>query len=111
MEQKMKSNKSTTTASAVLWASAFLLAALVIIQAGSLEGNPAYAEMSVSSDGYTLLTTDAGSGGETAPDELLYVIDSREEVLLLYEIEDVRKGQIILRDGGSLRNLFQNARR
>ena len=111
MDKKMKSSKSTTTAAAVLWASAFLLAALVIIQAGSLAGNPAYAEMGLSSAGYTLLTTDAGSGGETSPDELLYVIDSRDEVLLLYEIEDVRKGQIILRDGGSLRNLFQNARR
>jgi hypothetical protein len=107
----MQRHKSINTAAAVLWASAFLLAALVIVQAGRLPGNPAYAEMALESGGYTLLTTDSGRGGDAAPNELLYIIDSREEVVLVYEIEDARQNQIILRDGGSLQNLFATGRR
>jgi len=107
----MQRHKSINTAAAVLWASAFLLAALVIVQAGRLPGNPAYAEMGLESGGYTLLTTDSGRGGDAAPNELLYIIDSREEVVLVYEIEDARQSQIILRDGGSLQNLFATGRR
>ena len=107
----MQRSKSINTAAAVLWASAFLLAALVIVQAGRLPGNPAYAEMGLESGGYTLLTTDSGRGGDAAPNELLYIIDSREEVVLVYEIEDARQNQIILRDGGSLQNLFATGRR
>jgi len=107
----MQRHKSINTAAAVLWASAFLLAALVIVQAGRLPGNPAYAEMGLESGGYTLLTTDSGRGGDAAPNELLYIIDSREEVVLVYEIEDARQNQIILRDGGSLQNLFATGRR
>jgi hypothetical protein len=107
----MQRHKNINTAAAVLWASAFLLAALVIVQAGRLPGNPAYAEMGLESGGYTLLTTDSGRGGDAAPNELLYIVDSREEVVLVYEIEDARQSQIILRDGGSLQNLFTAGRR
>jgi hypothetical protein len=100
-----------TAATAVLWASAFLIAALVIVQAGRLPVNPAYADMAVAEGGYTLLTTDSGRGEDAAPNELLYVLDSREEVILVYEIEDARQKQVFLRDGGSLRNLFITGRR
>lgn len=108
----MQKHKSmNTAATAVLWASAFLLAALVITQAGRLPANPAYAETAVEAGGYTLLTTDSGRGEDSAPNELLYILDSREEVVLIYEIEDARQKQILLRDGGSLRNLFIAGRR
>ena len=99
------------TAAAVLWSSAFLLAGLVITQAGKLPINPAYGDMGVQRNGYTLLSTDSGRGEDAAPDELLYVIDSRGETLLVYEIEDARKQSILLRGGGNLQNLFRNARR
>ena len=39
------------------------------------------------------------------------VIDSRDEVLMIYDIEDARRGAIILRSGGSLANVFSSARR
>lgn len=102
---------SIDTPAAILWASAFLLAALVIVQAGRLPGNEAHAEMGVQFDGFTLLTTDSGRGEDAAPDELLYVLDSRAEMLYVYEVDDARNGTILLRDGGSLRNLFSNAAR
>ena len=98
------------TSAAVLWASAFVIAALTILQAGRFAGPAAHAEMSSSSGDYTLVTTDSGRGGDVDPDELLYVIDNRDQVLMVYEIEDARRRQVFLRDGGSLDNLFRRAR-
>ena len=99
------------TSSAALWASAFVIGALTIVQAGRLPGPAAHAEMVSGRSDYTLLTTDSGTGGDSNPDELLYVIDNRDQVILVYEIEDAREKRMILRDGGSLQNLFRAARR
>jgi hypothetical protein len=96
---------------AALWASAFVIAALTIVQAGRLPQNAAFGEMATNRGDYSLLTTDSGLGGDVQPNELLYVIDSRAEVLLVYEIEDARSGRVVLRDGGSLSGLFRAARR
>ena len=62
--------------------------------------------MGVSGNGYTLITVDSGRGKDAAPNELLYIIDNHSGVLLVYEIEEARRKQIELRDGGSLRALF-----
>ena len=93
-----------------LWASAFVIAALVVTQAGRLPAPAAYAETTSSQADYTLLTADSGRGGDEAPDEVLFVIDNRDQVLLVYGIDDVRRHQVILRDGGSLDALFRRAR-
>ena len=106
----MNQNKNVNASAAALWASAFVIGAMIIMQAGRLPGNAAHAEMATDRGSYTLLTCNSGKGGETDPDELLYIIDSREQVLLVYEVEDARKGQINVRDGGSLDALFQRAR-
>jgi hypothetical protein len=95
---------------AALWASAFVLAALVIVQAGRYPGKAAQAEMTATRGSYTILTTDAGRGGDTNPWELLYLIDSRDQILLVYEIEDARQNTMHLRDGASLEYLFRVAR-
>lgn len=93
--------------SAVLWASAFVIAALIIIKAGDLPANQAHARMAVSSGDFTLVTAHSGKGDDEDPDEVLYVLDSRSETLLVYEIGDVRQADAVrLVDGGSLRNLF-----
>ena len=93
-----------------MWASAFVIGALVILQAGRLPQPAAYAEM-VGTDGdYTILTTDAGRGGDIDPNEVLYVIDNRDQVIMVYQIDDARRHQIILRDGWSLDGLFRRAR-
>lgn len=94
-------------AAAVLWASAFLIAALVIVQAGRLQSNPAHADMVQERGDYTLMTTKSGREDNT----VLYVMDGRTQTLLVYEVEDVQRGLVFLRDGGSLDMLFQAARR
>jgi len=105
----MTSKPRINQAAAVLWASAFVIVAMIIVQGGKLTGPTAHAEMATGKDPYSLLTVDSGRGGDTNPDELLYVINSREGVMLVYEIEDARQRNIILRDGGQLENLFQAA--
>jgi len=105
-----KQSTSVNGSAAILWASAFVIMALIIIQAGRLPGNAALAATTADRGSYTLMTADAGKGGETRPNELLYVIDSREQMLLVYEVEDVRRKQMVLRDGHSLDMLFQKAR-
>lgn len=111
----MPTTSSRTTrfnsSTAALWASAFVILALIIVQAGRLPGNPAHAAVVADRGSYTLMTADSGKGGDTEPDEVLCVIDSREQILLVYEVEDTRRGGIILRDGYALGELFTRARR
>ena len=91
----------------VLTAAAFILGALVIMQAGRLPGQPAYGEAAVFGNAYTILTADSGRGGDEQPDEIIVVIDNRAEVIMSYEVEG-QQGGIIARDGGSLPFLFRN---
>lgn len=95
---------------AVLWASAFIIGALVIIQAGKLPGQAAYAEMASSRGDYSVMTTNSGRGGDADPDELVYVIDNRDQVLLVYEVEDAKRGGVLLKDGWNLSIMFNRAR-
>lgn len=104
------SRNTMNSAVAVLWASAFVIAAMIIVQAGQLPGNAAHAGMVADRGSYTLLTGSSGRGGETQPDDVLYVIDSREQFLLVYEIDDYRKKQIPMRVGYELEGLFQRAK-
>jgi len=107
-------NKHTqlSPAAAILWASAFLLVAIIIMQAGKLPGSAAYAEMATSHADYSALTTTSGLGGGSGGDsyQVLYIIDNRDETLMVYQIDDARTGRIELRGGGSLVNLFRRAR-
>lgn len=108
--QNEQSTISINPAPAILWASAFVLAALVIMQAGRLPMNAAHADMTAERGSYTLLTSGTGRGKDVDPYELLYVIDSREQIMLIYEVEDARKKQIILRETYDLNQQFQRAR-
>ena len=94
----------------VLWASAFVIGAVIILQAGRLPERAAHAEVEASLGDYVLLTARTGRGPETRPNEVLYVIDNREQVLMVYELEDAQRGSIVVRGGGPLQNLFVNAR-
>jgi hypothetical protein len=105
-----ENNANFNAGAAVLWASAFVILAMIIVQAGRLQGNAAHAEMVADRGSYTLMTADSGRGGDEDPDEILYVIDSREQTLLVYEVEDARKRQISFRQGEPLDLLFQRAR-
>jgi hypothetical protein len=101
---------SPAIAQAILWGCAFLLAAVVILKAGSLPEHPAWAGMATGGAGYTLVTADAGRGGDTKPNELLYVLDGRGETLYVYEIEDAKDRRITLVGGNTLPGLFRAAR-
>ena len=103
-------NQKINGSAAVLWASAFIIAALVIIQAGELPGQSAYAEMASSRGDYSVITTNSGRGGDADPDELVYVIDNRDQVLLVYEVEDAKRGGITFRHGWNLHTVFNQAR-
>lgn len=103
-------NRSRTRSAAALWASAFVIAALAIVQAGRLPGNSAYAETASELGDYTLLTARTGKGPEDRPNESLWVIDNREQVLIVYELENAQRGTLTVRGGGSLHNLFMQAR-
>ena len=106
----MRTRTKIDTASAVLWMSAFLLAALVIIQAGRLPENRAYADMAVSDSGFTIVTAPSGRGQEFDPDEVLYVLDSHSESLLVYWVEDARTTGLQVVDGGFLPAMFVRGR-
>jgi hypothetical protein len=95
----------------VLWASAIIVAALVIIRAGTLPANRAAADTAAQGNGFSVVTANSGRGADADPYELVYVIDSRADVLLVYEVSDARQGGVGLLGGGSLENLFRRARR
>ena len=107
----MSRSQNISSSAAALWASAFVIAAMIIVQAGRLPGQTASAEMTATRADYSVMTTNSGRGGDQDPDELLYVIDNRDQVLLVYEIEDVRRRQVVLRVGWSLPFQFASARR
>lgn len=110
-----RSNRSNRLhpAGAVLWASAFVVSALAIMQAGRLAPNPAYADAVSTDDGFSLLTTPSGLGGGDRPYDLLYVIDSTDETMFIYWIENATNptsSRLTLMDGAYLPALFNAAR-
>ena len=103
--------KTTAIPQAILYASAFILAALVIITAGRLPENSAHANMAaVGTGGYTLLTAPTGLGTLEQPFELLYVIDNQSQMLFVYAVENAADRRVTLRTGASLPTLFRNGR-
>jgi len=85
-----------------LWVSAGVLAALTIVQGAGLLDRPAYADMVADTSGYTIMTTDGGT------DEILVVIDDRQETLMVYRHQNRERLQLLDRE--SLPDLFTRAR-
>ncbi len=103
--------RTTTTASALLLVSAFLIAALVIFQAGNIPERTAHAGDAVTgSEGFTLLTVSSGFGKDARPYEFCYVIDNHDEMLYVYEVPQASDKRIVLRYGTPLPSLFTQAR-
>ncbi len=101
-------------ASPVLWASAFVIAAMAIMQAGRFAPNPAYAGMAVSTDeGFSMVASSSGRGPADRPYDLVYIIDSSEESLYIYWIENANTpatSRLQLRGGAFLPTLFTAGR-
>ncbi len=70
--------RNENPASPALWASAFVLIALILTQAGRLVGNSASAEMVSQSGAYTVMTADGGTS------DILVVLDARSERVHVY---------------------------
>lgn len=100
-------------AAAALWASAFILGALTIVQAGRMPGSAAYGESANSSpSGSSVVTIATGLGPDNKPYEALWVLDARSEIVSIYYIENANSGEksLLLRHMISLPDLFAAAR-
>jgi hypothetical protein len=99
------------TSAAVLWASAIIVLALILVTAGRLPENPAHAAMATTGNGgFTLVTAPSGFGPADKPYEILYVIDNTSQMLYVYAIDSASDRRILLRSGASLPALFRAGR-
>ncbi len=90
-------------ATAPLWASAIVVLALILTQAGrGAAGSIAKAEMVHGTGGYTIMTADGGT------DDVLLVLDNRNEELFVYQVANQRS--VDLKERLSLTKLFADAR-
>lgn len=95
-----------------LWASAFVLAGLLVMSAGRITppagaGNPA----AVAAGGMQVLTLNNGDGSSTQYNESVYVLDNHSETLFVYTVENATdKRGLILRTAEPLQQIFRNAR-
>ncbi|MHC4810160.1 MAG: hypothetical protein ACYTEV_07315 [Planctomycetota bacterium] len=105
---------------AVLWASACVLAAFVVIQAGRPVSDAASADASAAAalaaqsgavDGFSIVAGRSGRGDDADPTKIVWVIDSTAGAVMVYEVEDARRNAITFREGSSLPLLFESARR
>lgn len=99
------------SSAAVLWASAFILAGLVIVTAGRLPESPAYGGMATAGlGGFTLVTAPTGFGPSDEPYEVLCVIDNQTQMLYVYAVDNAADRRIVLRGGAPLSTLFRAGR-
>ena len=101
-----KAHQPTLNAN-VLWITAIALSALLIVQLGHRLGagpvvQSALAEMVASVGDYSIMTTDGGN------EELLFVLDNRNEQLMVYRVDQQRVLSLIARE--KLSDVFASAR-
>ena len=105
---------SSPLATALLWVSAFALAALVIVQAGRIPGNVAQAAGAANQGGQgtSVITLNTGLGPDSKPYEALWVLDGRGEMLFIYYVENANSGEkaLLLRQAVPVPELFRVAR-
>lgn len=96
---------------AVLWASAIIVAALILVTAGRLPENPAYAGMATTGNGgFSMVTAPSGFGPADKPYEVLYVVDNATQMLYVYAVDASTDRRIVYRSGASLPSLFRSGR-
>lgn len=89
------------------WVTTGLLLVVVFLLGRVGDGfvSPAMAEMAINENGYTMMTTDGGS------DEILVVIDSRQELLFVYRLGlTVGGAGVDLVEREPLNEVFERAR-
>ena len=95
-----------------LWASAFVLAGLLVVSAGRITPSADAGDAaSVAAGGMQVLTLTNGDGSSTQFNESVYVLDNHSETLFVYTIENATdKRGLILRTAEPLQQVFRNAR-
>tara|TARA_R110002096_G_scaffold173781_2_gene347908 strand:+ start:48922 stop:49293 length:372 start_codon:yes stop_codon:yes gene_type:complete len=83
-----------------------VLVVFVMSKVAGVMDTPAIAEMTISDSGYTMMTTNGGA------DEILVLVDSREESILVYRVAQgaQENGGLELLERESLSALFSRAR-
>jgi hypothetical protein len=112
-ESTRPGHEGTATARIVLVATAIMLAALTIIQAGRIDLNAAHAgTANAGPQGSSMVTIDSGLGPKERPYESLWVLDGRGEMLFIYYVENANAGEkaLLLRQVIFLPDLFRKAR-
>ncbi|MDZ4753318.1 MAG: hypothetical protein SGJ11_02330 [Phycisphaerae bacterium] len=99
------------SSAAILWGSAIIVTALVLVTAGRLPESPAHASMATNgTGGFSLVTAKTGFGPAERPYEVLLVIDSQTQMFYVYGVENATDRRILLRGGANLPTLFRAAR-
>ncbi|MEC9373492.1 MAG: hypothetical protein VYC34_06595 [Planctomycetota bacterium] len=105
MNQQTSSRRRVDTGAAALWASAFVILALIVSQAGRLPGvNPAYAGNVSEVGDLTILTADSGDN-----EDILCILDNRSEKLFIYGVQN--RQSVELFQTYNLSQTFTDARR
>jgi hypothetical protein len=98
----MSTAKIRISSGAALWASAIVLGALIIVQAGRLTGAEARADLVSGTSGVTALTVESSS------EDILMVVDNRSERLMTYKV--VNQNNLELFRSYDLPRTFADAR-
>jgi hypothetical protein len=98
----MSKTTRTRLSPGALWASAVVIAALIILQAGRMGPGPARADVVSTVSGTTALTFEAQS------EDLLATIDGRQEMLFVYRVQN--KNALELVRSYTLPELFAEAK-
>jgi len=82
-------SRQTDNTNGALWASAFVLGAMIVFSA-SKHSPLAVADNALTGDGFTMLTAENGQGSD-----FLYIIDDHSSMLMVYDIPDPQNRQFI----------------
>jgi len=101
-DEAMESGLPMRRSGGWLWMCAGVLTGLIMLQGGGFFESQAMAEMATTSGTYSIMTTDGGN------DEILVVVDSRQESMMVYRTMNTK--ELVLLDREELSSLFSRAR-
>lgn len=102
MSDRTNERPGIDSGAAALWASAMVILALIVVQAGRMGGQAAHADVAWVGD-VTILTTASAEN-----EDVLAVLDRREELIYMYGIESGRNVQLFQVE--NIGNMFVQAR-
>lgn len=95
---------------AILAATACGITALAIVEAGRLNAPAQAGTAMIGNGGVIAITGSVGQGPDANPYETLYILDTRNEILMVYGMDGGANPRLSLRGGASIPALFRAAR-